>query len=254
MCLILLAHRVHPDYPLIVAANRDEFYARATASAHYWQKPQEVIAGRDLEAGGTWLGVSASGRFAAVTNFTEPPPMEVLRSRGELTLNFLLSDLNGADYAESLNGADYRGFNLLLWDGDTLHYGSNRHSGRTLAPGYYGLANVGLDEDKYRVTASRDSLIPLMEGANGKSAEALSDALLEVLANPEHPDRPDHDMALDPARLAPFIIGAEYGTRASTAVLLGNREVQVTERVFSNGGVEYGTARFQFSVRALEAS
>lgn len=252
MCLILLAHRVHPDFPLIVAANRDEFYARATASAHYWQKPQEVLAGRDLEAGGTWLGISANGRFAAVTNVTEPPPMEVLRSRGELTLNFLLSDLSGADYADSLNGSDYRGFNLLLWDGEDLYYESNRHGGRTLEPGFYGLANAGLDEDKYRVTASRDRLISLIGGDSDQDPLQLQDDLLTLLANPNHPERTDHDLALDPARLAPFIIGAEYGTRASTAVLLGPAEARVTERVFSNGGVEQGTARFQLSLRPLE--
>ena len=178
--------------------------------------------------------------------------MEVLRSRGELTLNFLLSDLAGADYAATLNGSDYRGFNLLLWDGDSLYYESNRHGGRALPPGYYGIANAGLDEDKYRVTASRESLIALVEDTSDRSSEALQDALLAVLANPKHPDRPDHDIAFDPARLAPFIIGAEYGTRASTAALLGEHEARVAERVFSNNGVEQGTARFQLSWRTLE--
>ena len=246
MCLILLAHRVHPDYPLIVAANRDEFYARATASAHYWQKPLDILAGRDLEAGGTWLGVSRTGRFAAVTNFTEPPPMEVLRSRGELTTNFLASDQSSEAYGEALVGGDYRGFNLLLWDGSTLYYESNRNAGRSLGPGIYGLANATLDEEKYRVTSGRDGLKTLLEGS--RDAQALSDTLLGLLAGREHPDAPTDDNTIDPARLARFIASDEYGTRASAVLLLGQERVHFSEQSYLNGGEARGLARFEFAL------
>ena len=246
MCLILLAHRVHPEYPLVVAANRDEFYARATASAHYWQRPLELLAGRDLEAGGTWLGVSRSGRFAAVTNFTEPPPMEVLRSRGELTTHFLTSDLTSQAYAETLIGGDYRGFNLLLWDGETLYYESNRNPGHALPPGIYGLANAGLDEDKHRVSSGRSGLEPLLAGE--RPPAELLDALLTLLGDRDHPEQPAGDLTIDPARLARFIAGEEYGTRASAALLLNATRAHFAERSFVNGGELRGEARFEFGV------
>ncbi|MEM6709088.1 MAG: NRDE family protein [Pseudomonadota bacterium] len=257
MCLILLAHRVHPDYPLIVAANRDEFYARATASAHYWQRPDDLLAGRDLEAGGTWLGVSRSGRFAAVTNVSEPPPMEVLRSRGELTSGFLLGSASSQDYADALSGSNYRGFNLLLWDGETLVYESNRNHGRALEPGFYGLANAGLDEEKFRVTSGREGLRTTIQDGFADAA-TLSAALLALLEDRNHPDAadpattptitPTGQHTLDPARLARFIVGEEYGTRASTAVLLGAGAVHFTERVFVNRGEVRGDATFRFEL------
>lgn len=258
MCLILLAHQIHRSYPLIVAANRDEFYARATASAHYWQPPQTILAGRDLEAGGTWLGVSATGRFAAVTNVTEPPPMEVLRSRGELITGFLLADGAADAYGATLEGGNYRGYNLLLWDGATLRYESNRHPGRTLPPGIYGLANAGLDEAKHRVTSGRAGLEQILTDADQDAApnagtsdetlanQLLANQLLDVLADRQHPDKATPDLTLDPARLARFIVGNEYGTRASTVVMHGADKIHFAERVFAAGGVERGQAQFSF--------
>ena len=129
MCLILFAYRVRADAPLIVAANRDEFYARPAALAHRWDDAPHVFAGRDLSAGGTWLGVSTSGRFAAVTNFSETPDGPVPPgSRGDLTANFLRGTIGARAYAESIDDDRYRGFSLLLWDGTDLIYTSNRNS------------------------------------------------------------------------------------------------------------------------------
>ena len=133
MCLILLAWQAHPDFPLVVAANRDEFFARPSAGAAFWPDSPNVFAGRDLEAGGTWLGISRQGRFAALTNFREARrPCADAPSRGMLTADFLTSCQDMDDYlAQVAARADaFNGFNLLLGDGKRLGYLSNRHPGR----------------------------------------------------------------------------------------------------------------------------
>ncbi len=145
MCLVLWAYYRHPRYQLVLAANRDEFYARPSAPAHRWPEAPDVLAGRDLEAGGTWLGVSERGRLALVTNYREPNRRAVgRRSRGWLTRDFLLENEPPAAYLERVlsEGNAYNGFNLLVGDTETLAYGSNRSDSiRVLAPGLYGLSN-----------------------------------------------------------------------------------------------------------------
>ena len=132
MCLIVIGWRVNPDYPLVVAANRDEFHARPTARADFWADSPEVIAGRDLEAGGTWLGIARDGRFAAVTNVREAAVAKGLRSRGSLTRDFLVGRHRAADYVGEIDRAGFSGFNLLVSDND----GSDERSGdRPSSPG-----------------------------------------------------------------------------------------------------------------------
>ena len=127
MCLILAALDAHPDYRLVVAANRDEFYERPTAALSIWNDTGGVIAGRDLRSGGTWMGVTADGRFAAVTNFREGrPPAPGKVSRGLLVADFLTADIGPADYLRQIEGERYDGFNLLLGDLDAVHYATNR--------------------------------------------------------------------------------------------------------------------------------
>ena len=139
MCLIVIGWRVHPDYPLVVAANRDEFYARPSTPLGRWPDAPQVIGGLDLEAGGTWLGITESGRFAAITNVREPGMAKGALSRGWLTRNFLTSDSAALDYARQIDGTCYSGFNLLLADDESLVYCSNRDGEpRALQPGIYG--------------------------------------------------------------------------------------------------------------------
>ena len=162
MCLILIAWRVHPRYPLIVAANRDEFYARPTLPAQRWPGDSGMIAGKDLEAGGSWMGVDASGRFAAVTNFREleQGPTDA-RSRGGLVTDYLLGDAPAESYlAELAERADqYRGYNLLLTDGGELYCASNRGAPiRNLPPGVHGVCNGPLDSDWPKVKRGRQLL------------------------------------------------------------------------------------------------
>lgn len=237
MCLIVVGWRVHPDYPLVVAANRDEFYARPSTPIGRWPEAPQVIGGRDLEAGGTWLGITEGGRFAAVTNVREPGMAKGVRSRGELTRNFLVSNLSPRHYADSIVYADYSGFNLLLADGETLVYCSNRDGKpRALAPGVYGLSNHLLDSPWPKLLAARQAF-----------SEALPDlpdteAYFRLLADEQIvPDEnlPNTGVPLAWERLlsAVFVKSENYGTRASTlAWQHRNGDVTVRERSFGPYG------------------
>ena len=140
MCLILFGYQPETELPLLVAANRDEFHARASAPAAFWQDHPQVLAGRDLVAGGTWLGCTRTGRFAALTNFADPSDPPAINSRGELVSDFLTGRDSAEHYAHHLHGRTYAGFNLLLFDGQQLVYSSNKSATQILQPGYYGLS------------------------------------------------------------------------------------------------------------------
>jgi uncharacterized protein with NRDE domain len=158
MCLIVIGWRVHPDYPLVVAANRDEYYARPSSAIARWSDAPQVIGGLDLEAGGTWLGMTDSGRFAAVTNVREPGMAKGAVSRGSLTRNFLTAEMPALAYAEGIEPDRYAGFNLLLTDGESLVYCSNRDGRpRSLQPGIYGLSNHLLDSPWPKLLAARQA-------------------------------------------------------------------------------------------------
>ena len=241
MCLILFAYGVRSDAPLIVAANRDEFYARPATAAHRWHDAPTVLAGRDLQAGGTWLGVSATGRFAAVTNFSETPEGPLPPgSRGDLTADFLRGEAGALDYANAIENARYRGFSLLLWDGATLVYASNRNSKpREMPKGVHGLANTHLDGTWPKVVRGTRILADLLKSDYG------TDDLINLLAD----DRPAADHELPQRgneveferRISPiFIRGDEYGTRASTAVIVGTHDIRISEQSFGPGGNRQG--------------
>lgn len=218
MCLIVIGWRVHPQYPLVVTANRDEFYARPSTTIERWPDATQVLGGRDLEAGGTWLGITDSGRFAAVTNVREPGMAKGIRSRGELTRNFLMGDQSARQYAEAVDSATYSGFNLLLADGNALIYCSNRDGEpRELPPGIYGLSNHLLDSPWPKLLAARQAF--------AEAIPALPDttALFNLLADTQIvPDAslPQTGVSIEWERLlsAIFVKSETYGTRASTVV------------------------------------
>ena len=237
MCLIVLAWHHHPDYPLVVAANRDEFYARPSAPAARWDDAPQVIAGRDLEAGGTWLGITENGRFAALTNVREPGKPPGKHSRGLLTRDFLAGSANPWDYASALRTADFSGFNLLLADPQTLVYLSNRDTGpQRLAAGIYGVSNRLLDTPW-----------PKLAKAKARFAEAITalpdeEALFALLADDEIvPDHalPDTGVSVEWERLlsAIFVRSETYGTRASTlAWQRRDGQVRLHEKSFGPNG------------------
>lgn len=237
MCLIALAWQVHPDYSLLVAANRDEFHARATAPARFWSEAPWLLAGRDLAAGGTWMGVTRGGRFAALTNFREPMVPQGQRSRGLLVSEYLQTDIDPEAYAALVraNGGDYSGFNLLLADGHKLVALSNRGMApRVLEPGVYGLSNHLLDSPWPKVVKAREAL-------RAETARPTVDGLLHLLADdaaaPDD-DLPDTGVGLAMERLlsSPFIRSAAYGTRSSTALLAGRERIRFVEQAFTAEG------------------
>jgi uncharacterized protein with NRDE domain len=219
MCLIAFAWRAHPDFPLVVAANRDEWRARPTAPADWWDGRPDLLAGRDLEAGGTWMGITRSGRFCAVTNFRDPSDKRgTARSRGELVADFLAGHDSPEAYCTRLaaRSGDYNGFNLLAGFGDSLvYFGSREGEARAVEPGVHALSNHLLDEPWPKVRRAREA----MRAALGDGDEPLFKMLSD--ASPGADDElPDTGVGLAwERRLSPvLIVGEDYGTRASTVL------------------------------------
>jgi uncharacterized protein with NRDE domain len=242
MCLILFAWQSHPRYALVVAANRDEFHQRPSAAAQFWDDDPEILAGRDLQAGGTWLGVTRSGRFAAITNYREPPapqlPLE--RSRGHLVRDFLRGEQTPLTHARDLasSGSSYRGFNLLLADSGALVYVSNRYDEvSNIAIGAHGLSNHLLDTDWPKVRSGRERLHSLL-GDERLEADDLFDLLTDKSLTPgEIPDELERGLAPEQLMKHYFIVSPVYGTRCSTVVLVGrDGSVQFHERQFDPEG------------------
>lgn len=246
MCLIVFAWKYHSDYPLIMAANRDEYYQRPTTLAGFWEDQPDILAGRDLTGGGTWLGVNRQGQFAAVTNYREGHQQPAPRSRGELTANFLSSDTDIRQYAQHVidEGDQYNGFNLLLGDGDQLHYCSNRQPQiQTLSPGIYSLSNHLLDSPWPKAIHAKEVLEPLLK-TNSVDRDLLIQSLQrrEPFAD-EH--LPDTGVGLEMERMLspPFIASKDYGTRCTTVLLKKyqekNNQIETTlvEQNYGDDGV-----------------
>lgn len=253
MCLIILAHRAHPDYPLVVAANRDEFHRRPTAAARFWPEQPQLLAGRDLEQGGTWMGMTRSGRFAAVTNFRDPArSAPAPRSRGELTLNYLQGKLAAAyylDYVANMAG-EYAGFNLLLGEGDELWYFSNSESGepRALEPGLYGLSNAGLNTPWPKVLKGKARLRQaLVSRPDHQSlARAVSD---RKRAQPQELQLQGLHHEMDQLLSAQFIVNEAYGTRATTTLWRDRHDnVDWREHSFGEDGEQTDQATEHFGL------
>jgi uncharacterized protein with NRDE domain len=252
MCLIVFAHRAHPAYRLVVAANRDEWFERATAAAGFWPDAPDVLAGRDLAANGTWLGVTRTGRFAALTNFRDPASHRPdAPSRGALVSAFLTSDAAPAAYLDSLraDASRYNGFSLLVGDAESLFYYSNRESEpRELPPGLYGLSNHLLDVPWPKVRTAKARLGARLNGQ--VNVESLLDFLDDTGEAPEE-ELPRTGVGLERERqLSPLRIRAgAYGTRSSTALLVSSDgAVSFVERSFDASGAESGVVREQFRI------
>ncbi|WP_028239222.1 NRDE family protein [Stutzerimonas azotifigens] len=251
MCLIVFAWRPGQPHPLIVAANRDEFHARPTLPLCEWEDAPGVLAGRDLQAGGTWMGLGPNGRFAALTNIRAPGRPVGARSRGELVGRYLRGDLSPAAYlAEVVERLPaYSGFNLLVGDAGALWYlNSQEARPRALAPGLYGLSNDALDSPWPKLLNAREVLCGCLDSPS-------TEALLELLQDPrEAPDEhlPDTGVALDwERRLSSiFIVGEEYGTRSSTALIMhADGGFELVERRFGPNGQPRGETRLQKPVQ-----
>lgn len=221
MCLIALAWRARPDLPLVVAANRDEWRERAAEPAHWWPDHPQLFAGRDLQAGGTWMGVTRDGRFAAVTNFRDPADKRsTARSRGGLVTDFLLGSGSPRTFLASLKArsGEYNGFNLILGDGESLWYfGSREGDARAIEPGVHGLSNHLLDEPWPKVVRARMAMEAALKDRDPspKLFAALSDG--EGAPDAALPET-GVGVAWERRLASPLITGADYGTRCSTVV------------------------------------
>ena len=250
MCLIAIAYRAHAAYPLLVAANRDEYYRRPTAPAAFWEESPQLLAGRDLEAGGTWMGITAGARFAAITNHRNPAGTPANpRSRGMLTRDFLLGDDSAGDYLRKLDGdgESYAGFNLLLSDANGLFYYSNvEREVRELPPGVYSLSNALLDSDWPKQRQAALALGAALDG--GLDHESLRATVSDraTAADAELPGT-GLDPAMERALSAQFIVTPEYGTRATTTLALhSDGRTEFTEQSFDAGGIAAGERHYVF--------
>ena len=251
MCLILFQYRQHADYKLIVAANRDEFYGRPAKEAHFWEDHPDILAGRDLQQMGTWLGVTKSGRFAALTNFRDPSLPETGKvSRGALVLDYLASYSPPEHFLTELDPEAYTGFNVLLGDLDKLYYYSNLEKGIVeVTPGTHGLSNHLLNTPWPKVVKGKSRLENYLNGA----PEVEPDALFEILRDSEQaadPHLPVSGVGIKFERiLSPiFIKTPEYGTRSATVLLVDyDNNVTFAERIYEKG--EFSSQQiFHFTV------
>jgi uncharacterized protein with NRDE domain len=231
MCVVALAHRVHPDWPLILIGNRDEFHERPAAPLHKWDDGSGIVAGRDLQAGGTWLGVHRlSGRTVVVTNVRGAMPDPAKESRGALVSDLLRGEGRfAAPAAEDL--PRFNAFNLFAVGGDAARLLTNRPVPliMPLEPGVHALANEPVDAPCPRAERLRAALEATV--AAGTDPETLLDTL----------------MAEDAPAL--FLRGDVYGTRASTLVLISaDGRARMTERRYEAGGRPAGTTALEFHI------
>jgi len=256
MCLILFSYRHQPDYPLILAANRDEFHARPTAPLDFWADDPAILAGRDLKGGGTWMGVSRSGRFAALTNYRDPASLRPdAASRGRLAADFLKGGAPARRYLERLQrtASGFNGFNLLVMDAAGLYHYSNRGDGVSpVRPGVHGLGNALLDTPWPKVERGKAALEKALSGGEPDPESLLN--LLEDQTRAPDPQLPDTGVGLDRERmLSPmFIVSDGYGTRTSSVVIMDRQGgVVFWERTFPTGGRgRPSIRRFSFQTEA----
>lgn len=251
MCLVVLAWRAHPRWPLLVAANRDEFHRRPAEPLHWWPDAPQVVAGRDLEAGGTWLAASRNGRFATVTNYRES--LEVQkgeRSRGALVTDFIAADSTPLAFTRSIERERYAGFSVLAATPGSVAYASNRGDApRTLEASVYGLSNASLDTPWPKVVRSRERLRSLLD-----RDDVTPDSLFALLADRDPAEEigtPARDLPPPAARAvsAPFVVTPEFGTRCSTVLILdANGRMQVSERRFDASGRCTGESSVAFPI------
>ena len=237
MCLILFAINPNPQYKLILAANRDEFFERPTARAKFWDRKGRILAGKDLQKGGTWLGLTKHGRFSAITNF-RPPKTDIsyVRSRGELPVTFLKKNDSPEDFIKSIakSQEEYNGFNLLVSDLKEYYYFSNRiKANQKLEKGFYGLSNEALNCGWPKVRDGRKKLMRLVE--QGFSNSDLYQLLEDEGSSEE--------------LSASFIWGENYGTRAMTILTIdSSNKVLFEEKTFGPLGKFEELASFDFKL------
>ena len=253
MCLIFFSLKQHATYKLIVAANRDEFYNRKTAAADYWKDYPNIVGGRDLEANGTWMGMTKSGKISMLTNYRDPANINPKApSRGHLVSDYLEQNVSAEEYMKRIEpGAKvYNGFNLLVGNPEEFYYLSNYRKGiDKITEGLHGLSNHLLETPWPKVKRGKEKLTQLLKGKDISSAE-----LFEFLYDGERAtddQLPDTGIGLERERAlsSMFIESPGYGSRCSTVILIDQKNnVEFTERVYDLSTFEYTTKTFQFKI------
>lgn len=250
MCLIVFSYKTHPKYKFILAANRDEFYDRPTTTVDWWED-HDLLAGRDLKAKGTWMGVDKKGRFAAVTNFRDIKNIkEDVRSRGDLPVNFLIGNQSSEEYSNVVfyEGSQYNGFNLLTMDDEMAHISNYDKQVNILSPGVYGLSNALLDTPWPKVKKSKELF----------QSKIKEDFQIEELIQLMQDDKVASDEDLPPTGLslemeravsAMCIKTSNYGTCCSTAITIDfDGNVNYMEKSYPVGDRKDETKSFFFKI------
>ena len=256
MCLLFFAIDCHPEYPLIVAANRDEYYRRPTHDLHVWEDCPNILAGRDLERGGTWFGVCKNGHWAAVTNYREPDQKTETTSRGALVRDYLTAHHSPSQYLQELapRASDFNGFNLVVANRTEVCYFSNRQPGRKrLSTGIYGLSNHLMDTPWPKVVRGKNAVAEIMQ-----RPFLSSDVFFNLLGDTQTASDdalPNTGMDIEFERLlsAAFIQGKVYGTRSSTILLINrNNRLKLEERSYNGapllGSDTYSSVAYEFDI------
>lgn len=254
MCLILFSYKSNPNFKLVIAANRDEFYNRPTSEANFWKDHSNILGGRDLQEGGTWMGVTKSGKLSMLTNYRDLSNLKSKApTRGKLVSNFLVSNLHPSQYLDSVDqtGHLYNGFNILLGSIDDLWYYSNI-SGKKymLGSGVYGLSNALLDTAWPKVMQGKTQLDKIISKNN--STELLQRELLKMLSQStiaNDDELPDTGVGIEMERmLSPlFIKSPKYGTRCSTVLIVDqNDHLYFLERTYNIDTNESFDQEFSF--------
>lgn len=252
MCLVFISLNSHPQYKVIVAANRDEFYERKTAPAVFWKDQPEIVGGRDLEAAGTWMAMHTNGKVALVTNYRDPAHINPKApSRGKLVSDFLTGNKSPEQYLHELESTanQYNGFNLLVGNLDEWWYLSNYKTGiQKLESGIYGLSNGLLDTAWPKVVRGKEKFLRVIE------FDALPEQLFRILYDEQRAEDqtlPNTGIGLERERAlsSMFIKTKGYGTRCSTVLLIDKEDrVQYYERTYNVETFEHGTRGYRFNV------
>lgn len=251
MCILSFSYKTHPDYPLIIAANRDEFYIRPTESAHIWEDAPHILAGRDAERGGTWLGVSSKGRMVAITNYRDPQLADSgVYSRGQIATDFLQTEVMGAFFAKDLQEKRdlYGPFNVLLYDGDKcIHYNNITDEITEVPPGIHCMSNATLNTPWPKVEVLKDALQKTLEKPDFSDEELFSILSDQTRAADELLPSTGVPLELEQKLSSVFIEFEGYGTRSSTVIRLNDGSWDFTERTYENGQ-PVTTQTFQFPI------
>jgi uncharacterized protein with NRDE domain len=250
MCFVLVGFKVKPGFPLVIAANRDEYFSRESVAAHWWPRNPPILAGRDVSAGGTWFGVREDGRFAVVTNRRVPPSARsAVASRGELVLRVLDHDGELKDFRASTNTHPdrYNSFNLLYGNTRELYYHDNfTHRAQVLREGIHALSNAFLDTPWPKTESGRKRFGEILK-SDGNGFESIFDVLTDSTTFPD-PLLPDTGLGKERERALSsiFINGKDYGTRCSTLFAINDAgDAHLEER--NHAGLYTGRIRSIFS-------